>query len=405
MTARGPSQVRVSGPLAPHADGFRAALDAQGFSPWSQMFYLHLLADVSRWLDAKGLDASGLTDANASAFLQDRRSRGRARFRGMQGLALLLSFLRDAGAVPPPAAAEPGDETGVLVAEFAGYLAGERGLRPLTVALYSDAARRFLDSLPAGGGDVLAGLTADAIRSFVIAESRRRGTGSLKNDVTAVRSLLRFLHLRGLIPDAMDGAAPAAAGWHRPPLTRKIRPEDVDAILASCDRDTHAGRRDYAILMLLARLGLRAGEAAAARIGDIDWRSGTILVRGKGGRDEQMPLPADAGAAIADYCRNARPRAVASGMLFLHARAPYGPLSSSAVGHLVAQACVRAGLPQASAHQLRHAAATAMRRAGAPLSEISQLLRHQHEGTTSKYGTIDPDELGPVAHPWPGEAS
>src|ERR1700756_3380803 len=124
MVARGPSQVRVAGPLAPHADGFRASLDAQGFSPWSQMFYLHLLADLSRWLGRHGLDASGLTDANASAFRRDRRSRGRARFRGTQGLALLLSFLRDAGAAPSPAAAEPGDETGVLVAGFAGYLAG-----------------------------------------------------------------------------------------------------------------------------------------------------------------------------------------------------------------------------------------------------------------------------------------
>jgi integrase/recombinase XerD len=405
VVTRGPSQVRVAGPLAPHADGFRAALDAQGFSPWSQMFYLHLLADVSRWLGRHGLDASGLTDANAFAFQQDRRSRGRARFRGTQGLALLLSFLRGAGAAPPPAAAEPGDEAGVLVDEFAGYLAGERGLRPQTVVLYAAAARRFLGSLPAGDGDVLAGLTADAVRSFVIAESSRRGTGSLKNQVTAVRSLLRFLHLRGRIPDPMDGAAPAAAGWHRPPLTRRIRPGDVAAILASCDRDTHAGRRDYAILMLLARLGLRAGEAAAARAGDIDWRSGEILVRGKGGRDERLPLPADAGAAIADYCRNARPEAAASGMLFLHARAPYGPVTSSAVGHAVKRACLRAGLEPASAHQLRHAAATAMRRAGAPLSEISQLLRHQHEGTTSRYGTIDPDELGPVTAPWPGEAS
>src|SRR5207302_1685264 len=200
-----------------------------------------------------GLDASGLTDASAFAFRQDRRSRGRARFRGMQGLALLLSFLRDAGAAPPPAAAEPGDEAGVLVAGFAGYLAGERGLRPQTV------------------------------------------------------------------------------------------------VLAACARDWRAGRRDYAIVMLLARLGLRAGEAAAARIGDIDWRSGTILVRGKGGRDERLPLPADAGAAIADYCRNARPEAAASGMLFLHARAPYGPLSSSAVAHVVVRACRRAGLPPASA--------------------------------------------------------
>jgi len=405
MITRGPSQVRVAGPLAPHADGFRASLDAQGFSPWSQMFYLHLLADLSRWLGRHGLDASGLTDANASAFRRDRRSRGRARFRGTQGLALLLSFLRDAGAAPPPAAAEPGNETGVLVAGFAGYLAGERGLGPQTVVLYSGAARRFLNSLPEGGDGILAGLTADAVRSFVIAESSRRGTGSLKNHVTAVRSLLRFLHLRGRIPGPMDGAAPAAAGWHRPPLTRKIRPGDVAAILASCDRDTHAGRRDYAILMLLARLGLRAGEAAASRAGDIDWRSGTILVRGKGGHDERLPLPADAGAAVADYCRNARPAPAASGMLFLHARAPYGPLSSSAVAHVVVRACRRAGLPPASAHQLRHVAATAMRRAGAPLPEISQLLRHQHEGTTSRYGTIDPDELGPVTAPWPGEAS
>ncbi len=403
MVARGPSQVRVPGPLARHADGFRAALDARGFSPWSQMFYLHLVADVSRWLDRHGLDASGLTDASASAFRQDRRSRGRARFRGTQGLGLLVSFLRDAGAAPPPAAAVL-DQAGVLVAEFAGYLAGERGLRPQTVILYSAAARRFLDSLPEGGDGILAGLTADAVRSFVIAESGRRGTGSLKNQVTAVRSLLRFLHLRGRIPDPMDGAAPAAAGWHRPPLTRKIRPGDVAAILASCDRDTHAGRRDYAILMLLARLGLRAGEAAAVRAGDIDWRSGTILVRGKGGRDERLPLPSDVGAAIADYCRNARP-AAASGMLFLHARAPYRPISSSAVAHVVVRACRRAGLSSASAHQLRHAAATAMRRAGAPLSEISQLLRHQHEGTTSRYGAIDPGELGPVTAPWPGEAA
>src|SRR5260370_4511848 len=165
MPTRGPSQVRVMGPLAAEAGGFRAELDAQGFSPWSKMFYLPLVADVSRWLGRHGLDASGLTDANASEFRQDRRSRGLARFRGTQGLALLLSFLRDAGAAPPPTAAEPRDEAGVLVAEFAGYLAGERGLRPQTVALYSGAARRFLGSLAAAGEAVPAGLTAGAVPS------------------------------------------------------------------------------------------------------------------------------------------------------------------------------------------------------------------------------------------------
>jgi len=401
-----PSRVRVTGPLACYADGFRAALGARGYSPWSQMFHLHLMAHVSRWLGEHGLDASGLTDTAAAAFVRDRRDSGRARFRGVQGLAPLLGFLRDAGAAPLPAAAEPDDEAGRLAAEFAGYLAGERGLRPQTVACYARFAWRFLDSLPAaGGGDVLAGLTADAVRSFVIAESGRRGTGSLKNAVTAVRSLLRFLHLRGLIPASLDGAAPAAAGWHRPPLTRRLRAGDVAAVLASCDRATHAGRRDYAILMLLARLGLRAGEAAAVRAGDIDWRAGEILVRGKGGRNELLPLPSDVGTAIAEYCRYARPRDAASGMLFLHARAPYGPVTPSAVGYVVARACCRAGLDPASAHQLRHAAATSMRRAGAPLSEISQLLRHRHESTTARYGTIDPEELGIVAHPWPEAAS
>ena len=208
MPTRGPSQVRVSGPLAPYADGFRAALDAQGFSPWSQMFYLHLLADVSRWLGRHGLDASGLTDANASEFRQDRRSRGLARFRGTQGLALLLSFLRNAGAAPPPTAAEPGDEAGVLVAAVR-RLPGRRARpeaadrRPLL------RCRAAVPGLAARGQRGCPGRPdGDAVRSFVIAESGCRGTGSLKNQVTAVRSLLRFLHLRGRIPGPMDGAAP-----------------------------------------------------------------------------------------------------------------------------------------------------------------------------------------------------
>ena len=405
MVTRDASRVRVLGPLAPYADGFRAALAARGYSGWAQVRHLQLMAHASRWLGARGLDAAGLTDA--AAFLRDRRDSGYARFRSMRGLAPLLDFLRDAGAAPPPAAAGPDGEAGRLTAEFAGYLTGERGLAAQTAAYYSAFARRFLASLPGGpaGGDVLAGMTAAAVQAFVIAESGRRGTGSLKNAVTAVRALLRFLHLRGRIPGRLDGAVPAAAGWHRPPLTRRLRPGDVAAVLASCDRDTHAGRRDYAILVLLARLGLRAGEAAAIRVGDVDWRAGEILVRGKGGRDERLPLPSDAGAALADYCRNARPRDAGSGILFLRARAPFGPVTRPAVGRVVARACRRAGLEPVGPHQLRHAAATSMRRAGAPLPEISQLLRHRDIGTTARYGTIDPDELAVVTAPWPGAAS
>jgi len=406
VVTRDASRVRVPGPLAPYADGFRAALVGQGYSPWSQTFHLHLMAHASRWLDGQGLDASGLTDAAAAGFLRDRRDSGRARFRGARGLAPLLGFLRDAGVAPPPQAAVPDGEAAVLVAEFAGYLSGERGLSAQTVALYSAFARRFLASLPAGQDDgVLAGLTAAGVQAFVIAESGRRGTGSLKNAVTAVRALLRFAYRQGRIPSPLDGAVPAAAGWHRPPLTRPLRPEDVAAVLASCDRGTHAGRRDYAVLLLLSRLGLRAGEVAAIRAGDVDWRAGEILVRGKGGRNDRLPLPADVGAAVADYCRNARPQGAGGGVLLLHARAPYARLTPSAIGCVVVRACKRAGLAPASAHQLRHAAATSMRRAGAPLAEISQVLRHQHLATTARYGTIDPGELAVVAAPWPGAAS
>lgn len=395
----------MNGPLAPHAGSFQAELAGRGYSRQSQLFHLQLMAHVSKWLDERGLDASDLTDTYASEFLRGRRASGQVRFRTIRGLTPLLSFLRVAGMSPPAAMVEPAAWTRSVVGEFAGYLITERGLRPQTVTCYARFAQRFLESLPAKDDEALTELTAEAVRSFVLGESGQRGTGSLKNAVTAVRSLLGFLHLRGLISSTMDGAVPAAAGWHRPPLTRRLNPADVASVLGSCDRHGHAGRRDYAILILLVRLGLRAGEAAAIRTGDIDWRAGEILVRGKGGRDERLPLPVDVGAAIADYCRAARPQDAVGGMLFLHSRAPYGPLTPSAVGHIVVRACRRSGLESASAHQLRHAAATTLRRAGAPPSEISQLLRHRNEGTTARYGTIDPEEMVPVTAPWPQAAS
>jgi integrase/recombinase XerD len=288
------------------------------------------------------------------------------------------------------------------VEEFTAFLADERGLAQGTICYYRDHARRFLSAHAAREAG-LAGLTAGEVSSFLLSESSRRGSGSLQNMVTALRALLRFLHVCGHMPVPLAGALPAVAGWSRPPLTRALRPADVARLLDSCDRATAAGRRDYAVLMLLARLGLRAGEAAALRTGDVDWRAGEILVRGKGGRHERLPLPADVGEALAGYCRHGRPRA-GQPFVLLQARAPYAGLSADTVSQLVKRACRRAGLPPAGAHQLRHAATTAMRQAGAPLAEVGQVLRHRHVATTARYGSVDVAELAALAQPWPAGA-
>lgn len=404
MAIDDPSRVRVAGPLARYADGFRAELARQGYSPWTAIAHLQLMAHVSRWLGERGLDAGELTQANANSFLQGRRASGQVVRLTPRGLVPLLGYLREVGAAPVAPKPEPGNAAGRLVSEFGDYLASERGLAPGTIVYYCDHARRFLSARCGGGSErgVLAGLTAADVQSFVLGESERRGSGSLQNVVTGLRALLRFLHVRGHMPVLLDGAVPAVASWSRPPLVRALRPADITRLLGSCDRRTAAGRRDYAVLVLLARLGLRAGEVAALQVGDVNWRAGEILVRGKGNRHERLPLPSDVGQALADYCQG-RPR-TGHRSLLLQARAPYAGLSAGTVGDVVERACLRAGLKPAGAHQLRHAAATAMRQAGAPLAEIGQVLRHRHLATTARYGSIDVAELAVVARPWPGGA-
>jgi integrase len=246
-------------------------------------------------------------------------------------------------------------------------------------------------------------LTAGEVSSFVLGECGQRSVGSVKNVVTALRALLRFLHVRGYISSSLVNAVPAAAGWRRQTVARVLRATDVAGLLGSCDRRTAGGRRDYAILVLLVRLGLRAGEVAALTVDDVDWRAGEIHISGKGNRRERLPLPVDVGDAIAGYCRRGRHRGGCRSV-FVHGRAPYTALSGGAVGKVVERACDRAGLPRVGAHRLRHAAATAMRRAGAPLSEIGQVLRHAHPATTARYGTVDVGELAAVVRPWPGGA-
>jgi integrase/recombinase XerD len=391
-------RVRVSGPLAEYAAGFAGFLAEAGYTPLSAANQVRVLAHLSRWLEGCGLGPGELTGERLREFLAARRDAGYTCWLSERGLAPLTVFLRGLGAVPAAEPAVPAGAVDVLLGRYRAYLEAERGLAASTVRYCADEARGFL----AGREDRLAGLGPAEVSGFVADQCRRRSTGSAKILVTALRSLLRFLVVEGLVAPGLQDAVPAVAGWRGGGLPKALPDGQVAALLAACDRETAAGRRDFAVLTLLARLGLRAGEAAALELGDIDWRAGTVTVRGKGRREERLPLPSDVGEALAGYLRDGRAAGGASRRVFLASRAPGGGLSAGAVIEIVRRACLRAGFPAAGAHRLRHSAATGMLRAGAPLAEIGQVLRHRSAATTAIYAKADHSALAQLAMPWPG---
>ena len=297
----------------------------------------------------------------------------------------------------PDSPAGPASEQERLLAAFEKYLRCERALAAGTAGAYLARARRFL----AGRGGSLDGLTAADVMAAVLAEAERVSAGSAQYFVAALRAFLRFCYLDGHTAADLAWAAQAVTGRRRSALPMGISRADARALLASCDRRRADGRRDHAVLVTLLRLGLRASEAAALRLEDIDWRMGEVTVHGKGSRDERLPLPADVGEAIAAYLVRGRP---ASGhrQVFLRSTAPAGPLTRGGISNIVRRACARAGLPQIGAHRLRHTAACQMAEAGAPLPEIGQVLRHQSLESTANYARVGITELRTLALAWPG---
>jgi integrase/recombinase XerD len=392
------SRVRVSGPLSGHAAGFAAYLGGVGYARESAAGQVRLLAHLSRWLEERGLEPGALTVERAGEFVAARRSAGYVRLVSGRGLVPLLGYLRGRGVVPEACCPVPVTAVEVLLERYRGWLAGERGLAACTVRLYLGGAREFL----AGREGSVAGLTAAEVAGFVAARCRRCGAGSAKAMVTALRSLLRFLVVEGLAPPGLPAAVPGVAGRRGAGLPRALPGAQVEALLASCDRGTAAGRRDFAVLMLLARLGLRAGEVAALGLDDISWRAGELVVHGKGRRDERLPLPCDVGEALAGWLGAGRPAGVAVRAVFTASRAPLRGLAPGSVTSIVVRACARAGIPPAGAHRLRHAAATGMLQAGAPLAEIGQVLRHRSAATTAIYAKVDHGALAALVLPWPG---
>jgi integrase/recombinase XerD len=400
------ARVRFVGPLEPYAQGFADELLRQGYNPRTGMRdQLFFVSHLSRWLASHAREISALACPEVvEAFLAERRRLGYASRRTGKALVPLLEHLQHLGVVArvPEAELTP---TEALLGRYRRYLIDERGLAGTTARSYSDTVRPFVAGQEVEDDLELAGLTAADVTGFVVEACAGQTRSSAKRTVTALRSLLGFLHVEGVLQKSLVAAVPSAASWRLAGLPRGLKPNEVQRLLAAPDRRTRIGRRDFAVLMLLIRLGLRAGEVAALTLDDINWRAGELTVRGKGDRRERLPLPDDVGQALVGYLQRGRPGTALTRHVFIRVRAPHGRMTTGAVSHAVFAAGRRAGLGTVRAHRLRHSAATQLLAAGASLIEIGQLLRHRSQLTTAIYAKVDIEALRSLARPWPGGES
>lgn len=403
MYVRDPLRVVVAGPLSAYAAGFCAEMERQGYAPQPASELAQLMAHVSRWLDGQRLIPEELTEEVAGRFLADRRGKYR-KFRTGRGLRPLLTYLRRIGVVPSaePAVPDISADVALLVEEYRRFLVNERGLAEVSIRRYLPAVRIFLVGLPSPLEDGLGRLSAAQVSQFLINQAGLRSVPDAKSMVTALRSLLRFLFVTGRIDRELAAAVPTVANRKLSTLPGRLRAGQAGLLLSSCDRDTEVGRRDFAILTALARLGLRACEAAGMQLSDIDWRTGELTVHGKGGLDDRLPLPADVGEALVDYLLHGRPAGTGATSVFLTVRAPRRGITADGIRGVVAHACQRAGIPRVGAHRLRHTVASDLLDAGSALPEIGQVLRHRSQLSTATYAKIDRDRLRELARPWPG---
>jgi site-specific recombinase XerD len=395
------------GPLAAHLAAFVTWSEARGYARYSRYRQVLLAAEFSRWLARHRLSTQDISSLAVARYL-DARARRRRRHRSDAGaLTQVLRFLRDHGVVPAERIGT-GRPTPVarLVAAYETYLRNERALAPMTIHNYGPFVHRFLVDRFATGAVRLSRVSAHEVVGFVQRQAAHLHPKRAKVLTAALRSFLRYAQARGHLTRDLTGAVPTVAQWTRTSPPRAIAAAAVRQVLASIDRRTAIGRRDYALLLLLARLGLRAGEVVRLELDDLDWTAGHVRVRGKGARVATLPLPADVGAALATYLRQGRP-SHGSRRVFMRARAPWGGfVGSQAVDAIVRHRLIRARVtaPTRGAHQFRHALATEMLRQGASLTEIGEVLRHHRPQTTAIYTAVDLAALRTPALPWPGGA-
>jgi site-specific recombinase XerD len=391
------------GALRDHIEPFTTVLVSHGYAKSTAKEHVRLAAGLGRWLDRKKVPIVDFDERIGDEFLAHLRRCGRAPRSHGTAVRILLSVLRESGVVRAQrATAVPLNPVAELDRSFERHLAEERGLHPSTRSSYLRIARRLLLRRVRRGVLRIGELCSDDVTRFVTDEARARPM-SAKLIGPALRMLLRWLHQRGDTSTCLAGCVPRVAGWRLSTLPKSLPAEQVEHLLQCCDRESIVGRRDYAILSLLARLGLRAGEVVAMELDDLGWESSELIVQGKGGREDRLPLPRDVGSAVAAYLRHGRPRC-STRRVFVRARAPYrGFVGSVAICNIVERALKRAGLepPRKGAHTLRHALACSMLRHGASLAEIGQILRHRSPDTTAIYAKVDLVSLRALAPAWP----
>jgi len=397
----------LEGPLAAYIGPFAKWASEQGYAFCSLRRQVLLAACFSRWLGQKGVRLHAVSSEHAVQYLRYRARRIRIHKGDTAALRYLIQFLRGAGVTPAEKMAEPpSNPVEQCAREFERYLRQERLLAEATIINYMPHIRGFLNHRFGDGTVKLPRWCAGDVVGFVQRQAPRLHPKRSKLMTTALRSFLQYTRYSGEVTADLAAAVPVVPNWSRTTLPRGITTEQVRQLLASVNRGTAVGRRDYAILLLLARLGLRSSEVALLDLDDIDWNVGQLSVRGKRGQRTELPLLPEVGKAIAAYLRRGRPESE-NRRLFLRAKAPLrGFQGASGVGSVVRHSLKRAKVnaPTYGAHQFRHGLATEMLRQGASLGEIGELLRHRHPQTTTIYAKVDIDALRTLALPWPGGA-
>jgi integrase/recombinase XerD len=403
------SQVVLSrppeGPLAGYLGLFAEWLAGQGYSRYSLHRQVWLAAGFSRWLEKNAVGVRGIGSDHPGRYLRYRARHVRRCSGDDAALRHLIELLRGKGIVPSekspvrrPTPVERNAEA------YKQYLLEVRALAQPTIINYVPFVRSFLEDRFGRGRVALSRLRAGDVVGFVQRQAQRLSLKRAKLMTSALRSFLRYARYLGEVTLDLAAAVPIVANWSMSSIPRAICGDHVRQLLASIDRRTALGRRDYAVLLLLARLGLRSSEVAFLELDDIDWQTGRLCVRGKGAQGLELPLTAELGSAIAAYLRHGRP-ASSSRRVFLRAKAPIrGFQGAAGVGSIVRHSLRRAGIdaPTTGAHQFRHGLATQMLRQGASLSEIGEVLGHRHPQTTKIYAKVDLDALRSLALPWPG---